>query len=67
MARAHLEIDHLTRCLADLVGELKEKPDANGALEAETLADLRRVLYGLHAVVTLHLAQEDELYLPLLG
>jgi hypothetical protein len=67
MARAHLEIDHLTRCLADLVDELEEKPDATGALEAETLADLRRVLYGLHAVVTLHLAQEDELYLPLLG
>jgi hypothetical protein len=28
----------------------------------EDLRDLRRALYGLHAVLTLHFAQEDELY-----
>ena len=33
----------------------------------DTLADdLRRILYGLHALVKTHFAKEEELYLPLL-
>ena len=30
--------------------------------EAEDYRDLRRVLYGLHAILSLHFAQEEELY-----
>jgi hypothetical protein len=28
----------------------------------EDLRDLRRALYGLHAILALHFAQEEELY-----
>ena len=30
--------------------------------DAEDLMDLRRVLYGLHAILRLHFAQEEEAY-----
>jgi hypothetical protein len=30
--------------------------------EPEDLPDLRRVLYGLHAILQLHQSQEEELY-----
>ena len=30
------------------------------------LPELRRLLYGLHALLKLHMAQEEESYLPLL-
>jgi hypothetical protein len=32
---------------------------------AEDLTDLRRVLYGLDAILRLHMAQEEELYVAL--
>ena len=35
-------------------------------LDDRTANALRRVLYGLFAIITLHLAKEDEIYLPLL-
>ncbi len=44
------------------LGELRE-------LLRDGMADengLRRVLYGLHAVVSLHFAKEEEVYLPIL-
>ncbi|MCC6338565.1 MAG: heavy metal translocating P-type ATPase [Acidimicrobiia bacterium] len=55
MTRAHVEIDHLVRRLGRLLEDLPpEGPDTEDVLE------LRRVLYGLHAIVKLHIAQEDE-------
>jgi iron-sulfur cluster repair protein YtfE (RIC family) len=57
MARAHLEIGHLSRVFAQL---LKDLP-AEGPTR-EDLMDLRRVLYGLHAILRLHFAQEEEAY-----
>jgi Hemerythrin HHE cation binding domain len=57
MERAHMEIEHLARVFGALVADL---PD--GAPTAEDLVDLRRVLYGLHAVLRLHFAQEEEAY-----
>jgi hypothetical protein len=33
--------------------------------DAHDLRDLRRVLYGLHAILQLHFAQEEESFLPL--
>jgi hypothetical protein len=57
MSRAHLEISHLGRVYDELVKDLPaEGPDA------EDLMDLRRVMYGLHAILRLHFAQEEEAY-----
>jgi heavy metal translocating P-type ATPase len=60
MSRAHTEIAHLTRRL----GRLLDDVDIAGAGE-EDLTELRRLLYGLHAILRLHTAQEDESYLSL--
>jgi hypothetical protein len=37
-----------------------------GDAPASALNALRRILYGLYALVTTHLAKEEEIYLPLL-
>jgi iron-sulfur cluster repair protein YtfE (RIC family) len=57
MARAHLEIEHLSRVFVHLLDDLS--PDA---MTPDDLVDLRRVLYGLHAILRLHFAQEEEAY-----
>ena len=64
MSRAHLEISHLVRLYGRLLDELPEGPVA--PLAPDDLRDFRRVLYGLHAILRLHFAQEEEQYLPLL-
>jgi len=57
MQRAHVEIEHLIRVYRQLVDDLPpEGPDR------DDLVDLRRVLYGLHAILRLHFAQEEEAY-----
>ena len=61
MSRAHAEIAHLTRLLGGVLADLG--PDGP---EAEDLTDLRRILYGIHAILRLHFAQEEEAYLSLL-
>jgi uncharacterized membrane protein len=58
--RTHTEIFHLVRFLDRLV---REVPDEGPG--PEDLTDLRRVLYGLDAIIRLHMAQEDELYVAL--
>jgi hemerythrin-like domain-containing protein len=61
MARDHVEVRRLTDELASLRSEL---PRATlGEAQAKAL---RRVLYGLYALVKLHFAKEEEVYLPLL-
>jgi heavy metal translocating P-type ATPase len=57
ISRTHREIAHLTRRLGRLVAELPQ----DGPEEAD-LPELRRTLYGLEAVLRLHILQEDELY-----
>ncbi len=57
MSRAHMEISHLSR----VYGQLLEDLPAEGPTP-EDLTDLRRVLYGLHAILRLHFAQEEEAY-----
>ena len=57
MARAHVEISHLGRVYQQLLEDLPADGPA-----AEDLMDLRRVLYGLHAILRLHFAQEEEAY-----
>ena len=59
MSRAHLEIAHQTRRLGRLLDEMGEAPDR------EDLLTLRQLLYGLHAILRLHFAQEEESYLSL--
>ena len=58
--RTHTEIFHLVRFIDRLVRELP--PEGPGP---DDLTDLRRVLYGLDAILRLHMAQEEELYLAL--
>ena len=58
--RTHVEIFHLVRLLDRLISETTPEGP-----EAEDLTDLRRVLYGLDAILRLHMAQEDELYVTL--
>jgi heavy metal translocating P-type ATPase len=66
MSRAHLEISHLVRLYGRLLDELPPLEGPVGPLAPEDLRDFRRVLYGLHAILRLHFAQEEEQYLPLL-
>jgi heavy metal translocating P-type ATPase len=56
--RTHTEIFHLVRSIDRLVREL---PEAGPG--PEDLTDLRRLLYGLDAILRLHMAQEEELFL----
>lgn len=61
MSRDHVEIGRLVAELGELEGQL-----AGGAITPAQARALRRVLYGLYAVVRLHFAKEEEVYLPLL-
>ncbi|MET0577082.1 MAG: heavy metal translocating P-type ATPase, partial [Ilumatobacteraceae bacterium] len=60
MSRGHAEIAHLTQRIGTLLDEIDPQ-----APNHEDLLELRRTLYGLHAVLVLHFAQEDESYLSL--
>jgi heavy metal translocating P-type ATPase len=57
MARAHIEITHLGRVYDHLLAELPPEGPS-----PEEITDLRRVLYGLYAILRLHFAQEEEAY-----
>ena len=62
MSRAHAEIAHQTRRLGQLIDDIgTDQPDQTD------IADLRALLYGLHAILRLHTTQEDESYLSLAG
>ena len=62
MSRAHAEIAHQTRRLGQLIDDIgTSQPDQTD------IADLRALLYGLHAILRLHTTQEDESYLSLAG
>lgn len=62
MSRDHVEVDRLTAQL----GELRERLAAADDVEGDLADGLRRVLYGLHALVSVHFAKEEEVYLPML-
>jgi heavy metal translocating P-type ATPase len=57
MSRTHREIFHLVRLFAAQIAGLPKGGPTSGDLR-----DLRRILYGLHAILRLHFAQEEELY-----
>ena len=61
MSRAHAEIVRLIRRLGRVLEAIDaERPDDGDVRE------LRRLLYGLHAILRLHFAQEEEGYFSLL-
>ncbi len=57
LIQTHHEIRRLARLFARLIDHLPVEGPAR-----EDLRDLRRVLYGLHAILVFHFAQEEELY-----
>jgi iron-sulfur cluster repair protein YtfE (RIC family) len=62
MSMAHVEIERLV----DNLGRLSHEVHADGP-SADDLRELRRVLYGLHAILHLHFAQEEESYYSILS
>jgi soluble P-type ATPase len=57
LSRTHAEIAHQTRRLGQLLDDI-----GGGQPDGADIADLRALLYGLHAILSLHTAQEDESY-----
>ncbi len=55
ISRTHAEIEHQVGRLRRLVGDL-----GDDAVQPEDVIELRRLLYGLYAIMRLHNAQEDE-------
>lgn len=61
MSRDHVEVGRLVEQLRILRSRL------NGSdIPVTDARELRRVLYGLYALVSLHFSKEEEIYLPLL-
>lgn len=60
MSRDHQEVARLTREVVTIRDTLTGPPTRNQR------RSLQRALYGLHAIVGLHLAKEEEIYLPLI-
>jgi soluble P-type ATPase/iron-sulfur cluster repair protein YtfE (RIC family) len=60
MSRGHAEIAHQVRRLGQLLADI-----GSGPPDDADIADLRALLYGLHAILRLHTAQEDESFLSL--
>jgi iron-sulfur cluster repair protein YtfE (RIC family) len=62
MARDHVEVHRLTDELASYRQQLASASTIDDALAN----GLRSVLYGLHHLVRVHFAKEEEVYLPIL-
>lgn len=61
MSRDHVEVARLTEELGSLRAHLVGTSVSTSQEQA-----LRRVLYGLSAIVRVHFAKEEEIYLPVL-
>jgi soluble P-type ATPase/hemerythrin-like domain-containing protein len=55
LSRTHAEIEHQTRRLRRLLTDLDDE-----TVQPEDVTELRRLLYGLYAILRLHNAQEEE-------
>jgi hypothetical protein len=60
LSRTHAEIEHHIARLRRLLSDLDATAGTAGAAEPDDIVELRRVLYGLYAVMRLHNAQEEE-------
>jgi iron-sulfur cluster repair protein YtfE (RIC family) len=61
MSRDHVEVGQLTDELAAVRSEIATIYQDESQAKA-----LRRILYGLYALIKVHFAKEEEIYLPLL-
>jgi iron-sulfur cluster repair protein YtfE (RIC family) len=61
MSYDHKEVQSLTQQLAMLRSQI-----LSTTISRENANSLRRVLYGLYALVKVHIAKEEEVYFPLL-
>jgi iron-sulfur cluster repair protein YtfE (RIC family) len=61
MSRDHVEVGRYIEELASLKEKLNET-----AITLEQTQSLRRVLYGVYALLRVHFAKEEEVYLPIL-
>jgi iron-sulfur cluster repair protein YtfE (RIC family) len=61
MSRDHIEVGRLTGELGSLRSQL-----GGASVNESQVKALRRVLYGLYAIVKVHFAKEEEVYLPIL-
>ena len=61
MSRDHVEVKALTGQLRGLRDQVRASEPSPAQIK-----DLRRVLYGLSALVKVHFAKEEEVYLPIL-
>lgn len=61
MRRDHVEVGRLT----DELGALRHQL-TGAALEPGTAKALRRLLYGLYALIKVHFVEEEEIFLPVL-
>jgi iron-sulfur cluster repair protein YtfE (RIC family) len=61
MSRDHVEVGRYIEKLASLKKDLGDV-----AMTPELTRSLRRVLYGVYALVSVHFAKEEEVYLPIL-
>ena len=61
MSRDHVEVSRRTEQLRILRAQIL-KPD----FDSYRAKELRRTLYALYSILTLHLAKEEEIYLPIL-
>lgn len=62
MARDHVEVHALT----DELGGYRAQLGTVAVVDDDLANGLRRVLYGLHHLVKVHFAKEEEIYLPIL-
>jgi hypothetical protein len=58
LSRTHAEIEHQIRRVRCVLDEIAT--DLAGIAEPEDVVELRRLLYGLYAILRLHNAQEEE-------
>jgi hypothetical protein len=61
LSRTHAEIEHQVGRMRRLLADIDEQ-----TVQAEDIIELRRMLYGLYAIMRLHNAQEDEEALSLI-
>jgi hemerythrin-like domain-containing protein len=61
MSRDHTEVVSLASDLASLRKRL-----THAHLDEDQVQALQKLMYGLHAIIKLHFAKEEEVYLPLL-
>ena len=61
MSRDHIEVKSYVEELGTLKDGIRDE-----SLTTTQAAELRRVLYGIYALLKLHFAKEEEVYLPIL-